>query len=308
MLIERPSAITVHGLGLGGGEVVAEKLMTLYSGCLLIGHQAGQLAMLRNVILTRSKGRLLCTAGPRDLPVLILCLLLRKRANVYLQVPYRQSLTIQDFPHFTGTLLFLLAASFLTKNILVNSGNTANSVLLRSSTLVLPIMRHQIPLPEASFNNERDYFNQECLRLNIVCRLISERGRGSRDERAIGRLAREVNDYRLHTGIPASIHHFGECDVPMRQAIESIAPNCISFHGFQRDWLLLSSGPLVFLSKYEGFGLAALEGAKAGRMVFVNEAFPDELLALSLKLVRIRSCENILQQILDALTNYPRHK
>jgi Glycosyl transferases group 1 len=129
------------------------------------------------------------------------------------------------------------------------------------------------------------------LTLYWVCRLHAERGRGARDTAAMERLAREVVERNRAQPGSVRIVHFGDADAPLQQALQHHAEGAIDFRGHVTDWSSQVQGVVVFLSRYEGFGLAAFEAVHAGMAVCVNEAFPPELLAAAPGIRRIRSGE-----------------
>lgn len=298
------SFITTHGKAKGGGEVVAEKLSVALGHAPILSHRDGYLPLLRQLLSNTRRGRLLCSAGPRDLPLILLCMMLGKRVNVYLQVPYSASMTSRDIIHLIFTSTYLAAVIIATKEIAVNSKTTAKSILFRRFRIILPFIQ-----ADANAIKPAQPFDLRRAGIVTACRLNRERGRGSRDLDALIRLAQEILLDRQHHHPPFWINHYGECAPEVMQHIEMLAPNAIIFNGHKANWIKESKGPVVLLSKYEGFGLAAFEAAAAGRMVYVNQAFPDELIQTSQLIRRIDTSgdQMILPQIQHVEPTNPHH-
>lgn len=280
-LLRTPSFVTVHGIGQGGGELVARKLAGIFGigDARLLAYSSGTPAVLKGVYHQRAHGHVLCTAGPRDIAVLLMSALMFRRADVYLQVPYHRSVTWRDPVHLVMILLYIILVMTLARRIFVNSTGTGRSILLRQRTIVLPVARHELDAVRISACMDMISPPHMPRTFNVVCRLNRERGRGSRDLEGLRRFVREVADWNQCGGFPTVIDHYGECELTIKAMLLEGARGAIRFHGHVSDWLLRNSGPLVLISRYEGFGLAAFEAASAGRQVYVNEAFPHELLA-----------------------------
>ncbi len=280
-LLRAPTFVTVHGIGQGGGELVARKLARLFGigDARLLAYRSGTSAVLKMVYHQRVHGHVLCTAGPRDIWVLLISALMLRRADVYLQVPYHRSVTWRDPIHLTAVILYIILVVVLARKIFVNSTGTGRSILFRRRTTVLPVARHELDAARVSECMGKVFPRHMPRTFNVVCRLNRERGRGSRDLEGLRRFVREVADWNQCGGFPTVIEHYGECEPTIKAMLLEQAQDAIRFYGHVSDWICRNSGPLVLFSRYEGFGLAAFEAASAGRQVYVNEAFPHELLA-----------------------------
>jgi hypothetical protein len=301
-LLRTPSFVTVHGIGQGGGELVARKLASIFGigDDRLTAYGSGLSTVVKKVLHRRVHGHVLCTAGPRDAPVLLMSALMLRRADVYLQVPYHRSLTWQDPVHLIAVGTYLILLMVLARKIFVNSTATGQSILLRRRMIVLPVARHELDAARDLNSMDKVLPTDMPRTFNVVCRLNRERGRGSRDLEGLSRFVREVADWNQRGGLPTIVEHYGECEPTIKTMLLEQAPDAIRFHGHVSDWICRNSGPLVLFSRYEGFGLAAFEAAGAGRPVFVNEAFPPELLAAVPRIRRFRSATgtaSILSQL-----------
>lgn len=295
--------IVVHGLGAGGGERVAEKILGLLGSHVRIVHHAdGSKVVLKHILEGRRHGRILCAAGPRDVWVIMLAKALGRSVDAYVQVPYLRSLTLRDPVHALGVMAYYLALNLSCRAIYANSESVRQGLSRKKSRVILPVTRAElsqvarVPVGAAS----PSFPGATARRIVFVCRLVPERGRGSRDIDAMLRLCREVSAQRSGGGAGIEVWHFGACAELYRRKIVEILGDGVTFFGVVPNWLEQSQGQYVFLSRYEGFGLAAFEAARAGRNVFVNEAFPNELLQVQERIVRISSGggkESILSQI-----------
>ena len=293
--------LTQHGIGKGGGELVAESLALAWGipHSSRITHKSGIWDVLLNVIRSSSRGRVMCTAGPRDIPVITLLSFMGQRPYVYLQVPFIKSITWKDPLHLITVLIYLFLLLFLAKRIFVNSTETAKSIIFRNVTIILPIWRADFLKIAKRHNKQRKRWQSDW---NIVCRLTRERGRGSRDLCGIKRLAIEIAEWNRSSNRKVVFHHFGDCSLDIMTDLSVKSEGGIVFHGFTPNWLSLSNGPIVLLSLYEGFGLAAFEAAVDGRDVYVNEAFPFDLIDICKTIHQVRSSDldwSILKQLLE---------
>lgn len=290
-LLCAPSFVTVHGIGQGGGELVALKLARIFGigDARLLAYSSGTSTVLKRVYNQSNHGHVLCTAGPRDIAILLMSALMLRRADVYLQVPYHRSVTWRDPVHLTVVIFYAILVTLLARRIFVNSTGTGRTILLRRRTTVLPVARHELDAARASECKDEVLLPHMPRTFNVVCRLNRERGRGSRDLEGLRRFVREVADWNQCGGVPTVVEHYGECEPAIKAILLKQARGAIRFHGHVSDWICRNSGPLVLFSRYEGFGLAAFEAASAGRQVYVNEAFPHELLAAVPRIRRFRS-------------------
>ena len=291
--------ISIHGLGNGGGEKVADKILNsyfIYLGILpkLVPVNYYNFSdFLR--FKTDNRINFLFCAGPRDILKIILCILFSSKFAVYLQVPYWKSVTFSDPIHLMIVRFFYWIIKKYASLIIVNSSNSSPYIdsLIE---IVIPILRMEI-YKKPSFKTLKIFTN-----INFVCRLANERGSGSKDIDSMLKLGREVKQYnKTLIEQKITIKHFGDINEKIK-ALFNDEDLPIVFFGNKKNWLELSSGPVVFLSKYEGFGLAAFEASIAGRLVFVNEAFPDELrfLCPKLKVLKTKSnASSILSQIIN---------
>jgi hypothetical protein len=244
----------------------------------------------------------LLAAGPRDLPLLLICAWRRRPFVVYLQVPYTQAITWRDPLHATGVLAFLGLVHLLARRVLANSGNSARALSRRKVELVWPLTASELRADVVKRLPEPAFASDALLTIDVVCRLAIERGIGSRDVDALARLLRECRERHAAGGSAVRVRHFGECSPRIQAELQRIGGPIVSFEGYHDDWVAAGRGPVVLLSRYEGFGLAAFEASRAGRLVYVNEAFPDELILLCPSITRIltSSGQAILDQVVHA--------
>ncbi len=288
--------IVYHGLGAkGGGEIVAQKLKNILGipKNLFLSHKIREIDLLK-IILNLSKARKgLFISGPRDILSIIINFFSRKKTEVYLLVPYYKTLSINDPVHIIIIILYYIIINLFAENIYVTSNNTAKWIF-RGYKVILPIENSEIRNPSLMKNSILK-------RVNLSCRLEKERGRGSRDLNSIYKLCEEIGLYNLENERSIKIVHYGECDIDIKRCLEVKSRNAIEFKGFDPKWKESLDGSLIFLSNFEGFGLSAFEASQEGFPVYVNEAFPEELLCVCKNIQRIYSRSNhvgILEQIL----------
>ncbi|WP_269622130.1 hypothetical protein [Prochlorococcus marinus] len=299
-LISKPSSIIYHGLGaIGGGEIVAEKIIDLFkiSQSNIYTHRLNILILLRH-IFKKTNGRPFCLSGPRDIPIIIFAFLCIRRADVYLQVPYHLSITRNRPIHLFSVLIYLLLVNFCSKTVLVNSSNTGKYVLFKKTIVVLPILNSDLYNRSLAVTINPKSSSKKVITLS--CRLELEQGSPSKDIPSILRLSNEVSKYNLDNNIQCEIIHFGFCHESIKQILLDASLGSIKFFDYDPLWLNHISNTVVFLSLYEGFGLAPFEASCRGANVFVNEAFPKELLELAPNIHRIVSKDSkisILSQL-----------
>lgn len=321
-LVPRPCLLSLHGLGRGGGERVACKIKAVFAAQgwdLTVASSAAVGSELLRASARAGRGEIaLLTAGPRDLPLIAVCAWFRRPFAVYLQVPYWRALTWRDPLHAMAVLAYLFAVVLLARLVLANSRATAAGLPWRRVAVVWPVTRAELatnawpPQPaqglgqrvqaggqasEAVVGRIADSGRESVI--DVVCRLAQERGRGSRDVAALARLLSECRSRLNCGGVPVRVRHFGACAPGIRLQLLAAGGNAVAFQGYRDDWLEAGPGPVVLMSRYEGFGLAAFEAARAGRPVFVNEAFPDDLFEACPSIRRIRTfgCHAILPQL-----------
>lgn len=298
--------LSVHGTGRGGGEYVATQIDRAFrargrSLTILPSHSITYSGLRRCSTSTRQPV-LLLTAGPRDLPVAIKALFAGVPHAVYYQVPYRAAITWRDPVHAAGVFLFLTFNALFASVSLCNSANSRPPGT-RGPTVVLPFRRdqlntHAVP-PEFKLHVKRG--GDAGVVMTTACRLFPERGRGSRDLISLRRLLLECREISLRGGPACRVEHFGDVH-------ETVSANLmrdrlpIIFRGYAADWTRRAGDLCFFFSLYEGFGLAALEASLAGLAVYVNEAFPPELLEIAPSIHRLNTRDlsrPLLGQMLD---------
>lgn len=293
-LAPRLGLLSVHGFGRGGGEVVAGKIIQAYAAKgqapAVMSAAAGLRAGLKAVARVEAGLEVLLTAGPRDLPYLLACRSRRRQCLVYLQVPYAQALTWRDPLHAMVVLVYLLAVTLLAIRVFANSRASAAGIPWRRVDVLWPVTRAELQHAAArTCPTPPPLADPTGVVIHVVCRLARERGRGARDMDALVRLLRECREGQVQGAAFVRVEHFGDCTADIRALLQHEGGSALTFHGFRKDWLSSGHGPVVLLSRYEGFGLAAFEAASAGRTVFVNEAFPDDLLQACTTIRRIRT-------------------
>jgi len=289
--MEIPSCITVHGLGKGGGEVVAKKIRTIFDleQDQMIGYSIGTASLIRRVFKKGNHRRVFCTAGPRDIFVIILCAMTFQPAYVYLQVPYHKTISLKDPIHLILVVFFLLVLQVFARGVYVNSKNSRTPFSFRQQRVVLPVTKEELTDLKEKRNTSVETGALNSNSIYLIGRFNKERGVGSRDLKGVTTLAQEVAQYNRKALIKISIVHYGDSDPDIRSKLIKESNDAFSSKGFLEDWLTQVKGDVLFLSNYEGFGLAAFEAAKSGLSVYVNEAFPEELLSCTTGIRRVYS-------------------
>ena len=113
------------------------------------------------------------------------------------------------------------------------------------------------------------------------------------------KLCHEVTEYNDKNKAQIIINHWGNADKNLINLLLKASKGSIKVNGYCKDWLEKIKGVTVFLSNYEGFGLAAYESANYGIPTYVNEAFPIELVKSSPNIKRIKT--NHSQSIIDQI-------
>jgi hypothetical protein len=290
-LMDTPSCITVHGLGKGGGELVSKKISKIFDldESQLIGYSSGTLSLIKSIFQKGNRSQVFCTAGPRDIFVIILCAITFHPAYVYLQVPYHKTISWKDPIHLFLVGFFQVLVLMLTRTVFVNSKNSRIPLSFRQQLVILPITEDELSgLGEKRFKSTEPK-NLKSNTIYLVGRYNKERGLGSRDLKGVTSLAQEVAEYNKNAAVKLSIVHYGESDPEIRTKLMKESNSAITFNGFLEDWVPQVKGDVLFLSNYEGFGLAAFEASKAGLPVYVNEAFPKELISSTTGIKRVYS-------------------
>jgi hypothetical protein len=286
VILPHLSVLTVHGEGRGGGEKVAEKIIEVYSesGKNLDLIKASDLSRAVTWFKTYQKSdklqskdvKILCTSGPRDLPMILLCIFYRIPFAVYLQVPYIKSISWKDPVHALTIFFFLLISTLFATSRLTNSSQTSRSFWLNSEVV--------IPVNNKEISNTKLLKNKcpvkECLIITTACRYFPERGKGSRDLHATIQLLVECKKHNEKGGGKIFVRHYGSVHIDVKRKFDDFH-DVITFCGYKSDWMKSENGPFIFLSNYEGFGLSAFEASQEGKIVFVNKAFPSELYELN---------------------------
>lgn len=254
--------------------------------------------------LIKSKNsKIILSSGLRDNFLAAILILLRVKYDIYCQVPYHKAMTIKDIPHYIMTIMFLKLTVRFAKNLYTNSNECLPSNIKRKKVL-LPINKDElIPLNSNLINTNG--INTKNTKFISASRLNIEKGIGSRDINTILSFlksckAKNKKNYKI------VFHHYGEVDQSIKQIfLNENLP--IVFNGFSEDWVKTKCDGYIFASNYEGFGLSAFEAANTGRKVFVNEAFPEELIHSNPNIMKLDSkdfnIDNILKFYVDDNTD-----
>lgn len=287
------TAITVHGAGRGGGEKVSQYVREIYeaqsqplevyatgSGSLL------KCSLQRFLANTRKRQHLLAMAGPRDIPLLLACVVRRCSFSVYLQVPYMRATTWRQPLHAALTVFYFLIIYLFAKNIYAVSRN-ALPWAWRRAQIVLPLTA-MADCPQALRDTPLARANDAPLYLVTACRLFPEHGLGSRDIAALEQLLQECARHNQAHSRQFHVLHYGDVEECIRQSL-TVYSQVLTHKGYDADWVRASAAPCFFFSRYEGFGLAAYEAAQHGRLVFVNQGFPQELIETSPNIIPLHT-------------------
>lgn len=291
-LLPSPGLISCHGRGKGGGEVVLEKILKLYKQNNItpktITSKDSFASRVWPILRLKNNDSILLTSGLRDLDVIALCILLRKKFAVYVQVPYLKSCDFKgDLVHYLLVRTYLILIRIFSKYIFVNSAETLG-IKSTKAIVLLPVTYSEI-VKEKIFLRKLD---KSCVVFGTASRLFAERGIGSKDPDGLIDICLRTDKILGKKGIEFKIVHFGEVDIQIANSIRSRF-NKIEFCGYNKHWTDADVDLFIFNSRYEGFGLAPLE-ASAKKPVFVNEAFPEELLACSPNIYPINDLFGIL--------------
>ena len=304
-IIECPSYISYHGgsryKARGGGEKVLQNIIDIYNlnnkNISNVNSGINKRIILLVKCLFKNKGRPLLMAGPRDIPLILISFFLGKRANIYIQVPYLKSISIKDPLHAIVSILYIFMCTLFAEKILKNSSATINLNLFRETIIILPINCISQYQNIKVNNNKEDFFQ-----FNFVCRLFPERGIGSRDFKNMLRLAREIATFNKSSQKKLFLNHWGDAEKTLIYELKKHTNNYFNNYGFENEWYLKARGKMIFISNYEGFGLAPLESASYGFETYVNEVFPIELFNCNKSIKRIITKKNdisILNQIMN---------
>jgi len=304
--------VTCHGMGQGGGEKIATQIRERYPETVFLSHRSYGLIFksLARALVDGCSNSILLTAGIRDLPVIILCIIIGWNFSLYIQVPYYRAVKRIGYYSFYVWLYYTLVR-FWAHTVFVNSESCIPVWPHSRKMVILPIWRQSLRNKAYACSNAIDRFpgsnhnSSNIVDINFVCRLQKEHGNGSRDIDAMLQLVREVRQMNIRsTNYLFRVNHWGEICPAYHDLFTRHSFNSIVFHGYNENWLNKMSGILVCLSKYEGFGLAAYEACSAGYSVVVNQAFPKELLLLCPDIIQVKTnsqCRPILPQFLPHL-------
>ena len=304
-LLPQVKILSVHNGGLGGGEKVLDKILT---HCEEIGQDvevlsssdliasAKKILVKRKQLQNRSIPTVLFMSGPRDLFLMCVCIFLKIRFACYTQVPYQQAVTFRDPVHYIVVAAYRAIASVASTHRTANSSVSAK-FYLNYGNIFLPItLTELLSVRKASFEPA----NGEYAGFVMVARLNVERGQGSRNLKLLETLVSEIQEYNKTEQKNITFEHIGEISDGIKA---SILQRCytIIFHGYEADWSFRRNYDdkiFIYLSNYEGFGLAAFESYVCGHSVVVNSVFPTELLDVCPDIIKI---ENINSQIIKGL-------
>lgn len=305
--------MTVHGEGRGGGEKVACSIVRSYElkGTEISIVQASlakrELGQLKRNSISGSWQRgganiqLLLTSGPRDISLMVYAILNRIPFAVYVQVPYSNAITFRDPIHALAVKFYIWLCRRFAQAILANSQPTAEAISPRAS-VVLPIMAAPSgKVPRVVEGVDYSELPSSNVYLVTACRYFPERGRGSRDLKALKKLLVECRENNDRCGRKVFVRHYGDVHAEIRKQLKEY-DDVLSYMGFDPRWREVEAGPFFFFSVYEGFGLAALEAAETGKSVVVNGAFPSDL-TLVAPLIRRVDTSTASISILDQVLN-----
>lgn len=273
--------LSVHGKGKGGGEIVAEKIMSLFAQSqtvpktIKISSEDGFLKRFRTIYKAKKTSAIFLTSGLRDIDLLVYCVLLRKKAALYNQVPFLKATSFtKDFIHYllVKTYVFVVKSKAIT---LFTNSEECIRIRGKENKVILPFFKKDLVLEACN----RIDVNKPELVFGTAFRLNTERGLGSKDLNAIVNFCKRVNEKLKKKEVAFTIKHFGQFEEKLALLLKEQIPN-IEFHGYTENWTEHKVDAYFFISRYEGFGLAALE-ASSKAPVYVNEAFPKELFSSS---------------------------
>jgi hypothetical protein len=299
-------AITVHGKGKGGGEVVANIIKDLYSNndikidTIIAGKIKNVLAITGRSNYSPMSIPILLTAGLRDLPLAIFLILRRINYSVYIQVPYHKSKTIKDLPHFILAILFENIVVRCSKFVISNSAQCLSD-RFTPNAIVLPITQDVLKANAIEKLVKDTSPLQKSFIFVTACRFNKERGIGSRNINAWIKFLETCAQENLLSNKSYKVIHYGECDPDIKNVFVS-AGLPITFAGYDTNWLHKNCDAYLFFSNYEGFGLAAFEASLTHSPVIVSPSFPDELVDLRKNIFRLHDENYHLKKIIELLS------
>ena len=216
--------MSVHGLGRGGGEKVAQEIVHLYSEVgktvKIVPSDKLEISRVNEHGIDRKRVKLLLTSGLRDIPAAISAFALGVPYAVYLQVPYLKAASWRDPVHAIATLFMLLLHRFVARAVFCNSTNT-DSNLLGRSRIVLPIRRPVSNKRPASSHRTKKRNLPKSLVFVTACRLFHERGSGARDLDSLARFSKECHTYSLLHGVNIQVIHYGDVAPEIKVKLKS---------------------------------------------------------------------------------------
>lgn len=269
--------ISFHGLGKGGGEKVLQKISEIYEQCFSKSYQSisSATSFKMRILAVKKSNNFLLTAGLRDIDLIVLSIFLNKKFSVYIQVPYHKSISLKtDFTHFILVKIYMIIVQKYAEKIFVNASLTVPFSSLKK-TVLLPILSSEMVQNKIEFTR----IVKQKIIIGTAFRLNTERGIGSKDIEGLISLCIKIDAHLIAKNIEFELQHFGEFEKDLATKMRNSFPK-IKFNGYKNNWISNDVDAYVFLSKYEGFGLAPLE-ASAKKLVFVNDAFPKELFKCS---------------------------
>jgi hypothetical protein len=289
------SSLSVHGKGKGGGEVVIEKILVLYSDLkknVNISRISGEDGFLKRFLFifnTNKRETILLTAGVRDIDLIFFCFLLNKKAFIYNQVPYLKAASKKkDIVHYLLVRLYVFLLKLKIITIFTNS-KSCITIKGKDIKVILPILKKEQVISPAQHLS----FNTSLINFGTAFRLNTERGRGSKDIEGLVLFCKQMDQVLKKKGINFKVTHFGQYEENLKLQIQNEFQN-IEFKGYTSDWIENSEiDAYFFISRYEGFGLAALE-ASLKKPVYVNEAFPEELFSSSTNIHKLDTLFDII--------------
>lgn len=275
--------IVSHGIGKGGGEKVAKYLNKLLKSDLIYHNKS--IIFLIKYIIFKKYSNILFTSGPRDIPLILVSFLLRKKIISYVQVPYLKTLSFYRPFYSIIIIIYYLTLKIFADKIFVNSSNTKYG--LSNAVIVLPI-------PIIHEKTHERLISKNPI-INIIGRFNSmEKAIGSRDVNSIIKILSMLYNYNKKD---LKLIHYGEIDSYFQKKLSSLNGVKFQSKGYLENWVEESSGIFLFCSRYEGFGLAAYEASMKGYLVYVNNAFPVELSIVCENIIRYNSTKDLLDKL-----------
>ena len=251
--------VSLHGGAQGGGEKVIFKILNLRQDITIVTYKS---------VLTTNK-KILFTAGIRDLPLMLVATIFRKKFISYVQVPYDKQ--YENFSLLSFALFVWKFTNILFSNkTYINSSNLL-PLFPNKTQVLLPIMLKEMSLFAPMISKKINHFF-------FAGRFTKARGIDAKNFALYLKLFK-VAEKKLHT---FKFHIYGEVDPECMVMLRYfISKKIVIVHGFKADWhedCINKTG--VFLSNFEGFGLSVFEIRNKCKHLYISDAFPFELVSL----------------------------